>query len=78
MSSSVNFDEQIVFDQLRTERGCGMESALGWRLPEGGTCRSMRALQESHGTHFPITNLETISMFTNMFKGWFGRVVVEL
>ncbi len=67
----VNFDEQIVFHQLDTD-----ESAVWSLLVAGGYLKVDEV--EYHGEllepwyHLAITNLETRSMFSGMFKGWFG------
>ena len=67
----VNFDEQIVFNQLDTN-----ESAV-WSLLVAGGYLKVNAV-EYRGEllepwyHAAITNLETKSMFCNMFKGWFN------
>ena len=66
----VNFDEQIVFNQLDTD-----ESAIWSLLVASGYLKSDNV--EYRGEllepwyHLSITNLETRSMFSNMFKGWF-------
>ncbi len=66
----VNFDEQIVFNQLDTD-----ESAIWSLLVAGGYLKPENV--EYRGEllepwyHLSITNLETRSMFSNMFKGWF-------
>ena len=68
---TVNFDEQIVFNQLDTN-----ESAV-WSLLVAGGYLKVNAV-EYRGEllepwyHAAITNLETKSMFCNMFKGWFN------
>ena len=68
----VNFDEQIVFNQLDTD-----ESAIWSLLVAGGYLKPDKV--EYRGEllepwyHLSITNLETRSMFSNMFKGWFRR-----
>ena len=69
---TVNIDEQIVFDQLEQN-----EDAV-WSLLLAGGYLKVENLKYEGITREPwytlsITNLETISMFTNMFKGWFGR-----
>ena len=71
---TVNIDEQIVFDQLEQN-----EDAV-WSLLLAGGYLKVENLKYEGITREPwytlsITNLETISMFTNMFKGW---IVVEL
>lgn len=69
---TVNIDEQIVFDQLEQN-----EDAV-WSLLLAGGYLKVENLKYEGITREPwytlsVTNLETISMFTNMFKGWFGR-----
>lgn len=50
-----------------------MESACGkWVFESGGRGISGRLLEP--WLHLDITNLETVSMFSNMFKGWFAPV----
>ncbi len=68
----VNFDEQIVFNQLDLD-----ENAVWSLLVAGGYLKVNEV--EYRGEilepwyHVSITNVETKSMFYNMFKGWFGR-----
>ena len=66
----VNFDEQIVFNQLDTD-----ESAIWSLLVAGGYLKvdevDYRGELLEPWYHLSITNLETRSMFSNMFKGWF-------
>lgn len=66
----VNFDEQIVFNQLDTD-----ESAIWSLLVAGGYLKpdnvEYRGELLEPWYHLFITNLETRSMFSNMFKGWF-------
>ena len=74
---TVNIDEQMVFDQLEQN-----EDAV-WSLLLAGGYLKVENLKYEGITREPwytlsITNLETISMFTNMFKGWFGRYDVML
>ena len=68
----VNFDEQIVFNQLDTD-----ESAIWSLLVAGGYLKvndvEYRGELLEPWYHLSITNLETMSMFSGMFKGWFGR-----
>ena len=67
----VNFDEQIVFNQLDND-----ESAIWSLLVAGGYLKVNEV--EYRGEllvpwyHLSITNLETMSMFSSMFKGWFN------
>lgn len=67
----VNFDEQIVFHQLDTD-----ESAVWSLLVAGGYLKvdevEYRGELLEPWYHLAITNLETRSMFSGMFKGWFG------
>ena len=67
----VNFDEQIVFNQLDTN-----EDALWSLLLAGGYLKveevEYRGELLEPWYHLSITNLETRSMFANMFKGWFN------
>ena len=69
----VNFDEQIVFHQLDTD-----ERAVWSLLVAGGYLKvdevEYRGELLEPWYHLSITNLETRSMFANMFKGWFGVV----
>lgn len=66
----VNFDEQIVLNQLDTD-----ESAIWSLLVAGGYLKpdnvEYRGELLEPWYHLYITNLETRSMFSNMFKGWF-------
>lgn len=66
----VNFDEQIVFNQLGRNRNAiwSLLMASGYLKPE--TVEYRGELMEPW-YHLTITNLETKSMFYNMFKGWF-------
>ena len=67
----VNFDEQIVFNQLDTN-----ESAIWSLLVAGGYLKvdevEYRGELLEPWYHLSITNLATMSMFSGMFKGWFG------
>ena len=67
----VNFDEQIVFNQLDTN-----ESAIWSLLVAGGYLKvnevEYRGELLEPWYHLSITNLETMSMFSGMFKGWFS------
>ena len=66
----VNFDEQIVFSQLDTD-----ENAVWSLLVASGYLKvnevEYRGELLEPWYHLSITNLETRSMFSNMFKGWF-------
>ena len=68
---TVNFDEQIVYSQLDDN-----ESAIWSLLTASGYLKIEKV--EYRGILFEpwytlcITNLETISMFSAMFKGWFS------
>lgn len=69
----VHFDEQVIFSQLEQD-----ENAIWSLLVASGYLKVERV--EYRGMilepwyHLSITNLETISMFLNMFKGWFASV----
>ncbi len=67
----VTFDEQIVFDQLGKN-----ENAVWSLLLASGYLKAeqveYRGMIREPWYHLSITNLETTSMFSNMFKGWFG------
>lgn len=69
----VHFDEQVIFSQLEQD-----ENAIWSLLVASGYLKVERV--EYRGVilepwyHLSITNLETISMFSNMFKGWFAPV----
>ena len=66
----VSFDEQIVFDQLERSR-----NAIWSLLLAGGYLRAekveYRGMMLEPWYHLKITNLETVSAFSSMFKGWF-------
>ena len=67
----VNFDEQISFGQLEQD-----ENAV-WSLLVASGYLKVEEIEYKGMTlepwyHLAITNLETISMFSNMFKGWFA------
>ena len=66
----VNFDEQIVFGQLDTDESAiwSLLMASGYLKPD--TVEYRGELMEPW-YHLSITNLETRSMFSAMFKGWF-------
>ena len=67
----VNFDEQIVFEQLDQD-----ENAIWSLMLASGYLKAERV--EHRGIllepwyHLRITNLETTAMFIAMFKGWFS------
>lgn len=66
----VNIDEQIVFEQL------GQNENAVWSLLLAGGYLKAEHVEYKGMTREPwytlsITNLETVSMFSNMFKGWF-------
>ena len=67
----VNFDEQIVFEQLEKD-----ENAIWSLLLASGYLKvkkvEHRGITLDPWYHLSITNLETIGMFSNMFKGWFS------
>lgn len=67
---TVNIDEQIVFEQL------GQNENAVWSLLLAGGYLKAEHVEYKGMTREPwytlsITNLETVSMFSNMFKGWF-------
>ena len=66
----VNFDEQIVFNQLDTDESAiwSLLVASGYLKPDNVEYRG-ELLEPWY--QLSITNLETRSMFSNMFKGWF-------
>lgn len=65
-----NFDEQIVFEQLDRD-----EDAIWSLLLASGYLKvedvEYKGITMEPWYHLSITNLETVSMFSNMFKGWF-------
>lgn len=67
----VNFDEQIIFGQLEQD-----ENAVWSLLVASGYLKveeiKYKGMTLEPWYHLAITNLETISMFSNMFKGWFA------
>ncbi len=67
----VNFDEQIVFEQLDQN-----ENAIWSLLLAGGYLKveqiDYRGITMEPWYHLSITNVETLSMFSNLFKGWFS------
>ena len=67
----VNFDEQIIFGQLEQD-----ESAVWSLLVASGYLKveeiEYRGLTLEPWYSLSITNLETVSMFSNMFKSWFA------
>lgn len=68
----VNFDEQIVFSQLGKNKNAiwSLLMASGYLKPDKVEYRG-ELLEPWY--HLSITNLETVSMFSNMFKGWFNN-----
>ena len=66
----VNFDEQIVFNQLDSN-----ENAIWSLLLASGYLKvenvDYRGITLEPWYTLRITNLETVSMFANMFRGWF-------
>ena len=66
----VNFDEQIVFSQLGKNKNAiwSLLMASGYLKPDKVEYKG-ELLEPWY--HLSITNLETVSMFSNMFKGWF-------
>lgn len=69
----VNFDEQIIFGQLKQD-----ENAIWSLLVASGYLRvntvEYRGMTLDPWYHLEITNLETVSMFSGMFKNWFAPV----
>ena len=67
----VNFDEQIVFSQLGKNKNAiwSLLMASGYLKPDKVEYKG-ELLEPWY--HLSITNLETVSMFSNMFKGWFN------
>ena len=70
---TVSFDEQVVFSQLEQD-----ESAIWSLLVASGYLKvedvEYRGMTLEPWYHLDITNLEMVSMFSNMFKGWFAPV----
>ena len=66
----VSFDEQIVFNQLGKNKNAiwSLLMASGYLKPDTVEYRG-ESMEPWY--HLAITNLETRSMFYNMFKGWF-------
>ncbi len=68
----VSFDEQIVFEQLDRN-----ENAIWSLLLASGYLKvdavEYRGITMEPWYYLGITNLETMSMFSNMFKGWFAE-----
>lgn len=68
---AVTFDEQIVFEQLDRD-----ENAIWSLLVAGGYLKvenvEYRGILLEPWYHLSITNLETMSMFSAMFQGWFS------
>ena len=66
----VNFDEQIVFEQLEQD-----ENAIGSLMLASGYLKATeveyRGILRDPWYHLMITNLETTAMFSSLFKGWF-------
>jgi hypothetical protein len=67
----VSFDEQIIFSQLDTD-----ENAIWSLLMASGYLKvnsvEHRGLLRKPWYHLSITNLETLSMFSDMFSSWFS------
>ena len=70
----VNFDEQIVFDQLETK-----ENAIWSLMVASGYLKvakiEYRSILRTPWYHLKITNLETLGMFSEMFSGWFQNTL---
>ena len=68
---TVSFDEQIIFGQLEQD-----ENAVWSLLVASGYLKveeiEYRGITLEPWYHLAVTNLEMISMFSNMFKGWFA------
>ena len=66
----VNFDEQIVFEQIHQN-----ENAIWSLLAASGYLKvedvDYRGILREPWYQLQITNLETLSMFQTMFRGWF-------
>ena len=66
----VNFDEQIVFEQIHQN-----ENAIWSLLVASGYLKvedvDYRGILREPWYQLQITNLETLSMFQTMFRGWF-------
>lgn len=66
----VNFDEQIVFEQLEQD-----ENAIWSLMLASGYLKATeveyRGILRAPWYHLMITNLETTAMFSSLFKGWF-------
>lgn len=66
----LDFDEQIVFDQLETK-----ENAIWSLMVASGYLKvdkiEYRGILHVPWYHLKITNLETLGMFSEMFTGWF-------
>lgn len=66
----LNFDEQIVFDQLETK-----ENAIWSLMVASGYLKidkiEYRGILHVPWYHLKITNLEILGMFSEMFVGWF-------
>lgn len=69
---TVNLDEQLAFNQLGQN-----ENAVWSLLLAGGYLKAehveYRGITREPWYTLSVTNLDTISMFSNMFKGWFER-----
>nr|WP_294677240.1 AAA family ATPase [uncultured Blautia sp.] len=68
---TVSFDEQIVFEQLERDRNAiwSLLVAAGYLKVEQV---EYRGILLTPWYHLKVTNLETMSMFCNMFQGWFA------
>ena len=66
----INFDEQIVFDQLEKK-----ENAIWSLMVASGYLKvngiEYKGILQVPLYHLKITNLETLGMFSEMFQGWF-------
>ena len=68
----VSFDEQIVFNQLDKN-----ENAIWSLMVAAGYLKieetEYRGILRTPWYHLKITNLETLSMYSEMFQGWFSN-----
>ena len=68
---TVCFDEQIVFSQLEND-----ENAVWSLMVASGYLKvcevEYRGMMGKPWYHLAVTNMETLSMFTGMFTGWFA------
>ena len=67
----VTFDEQIVFEQLQQDKNAIWSLLLASGYLKVLVVEHLGFLLEPL-YHLKITNIETLGMFTGMFKGWFS------